>query len=227
MIPNPRNETTMHYALKCLGFIILRGLNCIYVTTEEKLISFANFYRTDDMKDINKFNGRSVVDVLGFYRQWDSDKKLYFGMRSIEAKATYEDFKAGYTQFGADYMYLIAPKGVIPKKKILPHYGLIEIDFDKIKDGCYKKRISYPVTQGNKEGWYYFSKRPKKIDVDNYQRFDVEKVLDHCAIRNTTEIQRMIETGMPSWLSDIKCKLDRPKEEPMTKKEIEQMKFIS
>ena len=58
MIPNPRNETTMHYILKCLGFIILRGLNCKFVSTECLL------RQTHDEQGINvNYNGRKVIRV--------------------------------------------------------------------------------------------------------------------------------------------------------------------
>lgn len=200
MIPNPRNETTMHYILKCLGFIILRGLNCKFVSTECLL------RQTHDEQGINvNYNGRKVVDVLGY--------QLVYGKgwitRSIEAKATYEDFKSGYTLSGADYMYLISPKGVIPTNKIAKHYGHIEIDFDNIKTYCNsKKKLIYPVYQGDKEGWYMFSKKPKRLELNEFQKVtDIQEKLWNVSIRNTSELQKLFERSALGWIPNAKNKL--------------------
>lgn len=222
MIPAPKNETTMHYILKCLGFIILRGLGCKFVMTEYLLT------QTYGECGINvDYNGRKVVDVLGLYPSRENDKPI-IRLRSIEAKATYEDFKSGYTLSGADYMYLIAPKGIIPIDKIIKHYGLIEINFDKLHYVDPKsERLVYPVWQGT-EGWYRFSKKPKRLPLTDYQRrrANEDYMITDVAIRNTSELQRLFERSAVSWIPDIKSCLDRPPKETITEQEIKNMKFI-
>ena len=206
MIPNPKNETTMHYILKCLGIVILRGLNCKFVAPEQILRQ----RHTDRPKIIElRYNGHKVVDALGF--------QLAYGrgwiMRSIEAKASRSDFKNGYTLDGADYMYLITPKGLVDKKEVANHYGLIEIDFDFLKkDWHYGQKISYPVMQGDKEGWYFFTKKPKKLDLLDWQKRNIESAIREIAVRDTTELQQLISRNVLNWLPEISSKLSKPKD---------------
>ena len=50
----------------------------------------------------------------------------------IESKASYQDFCNGFC-CQAEYTYIIAPKGVIPKDKIPPKIGFVEVDLKNYK----------------------------------------------------------------------------------------------
>ncbi len=202
MIPTPKNETSMHYILKCLGVVILRGLNCKFVAPEQTLRQ--RHIERPEIIDL-RYNGHKVVDALGFQLVY----KQGWIMRSIEAKATRSDFKNGYTLDGANFMYLIAPKGLIDKKEIANHYGLIEIDFDLLKKNWrYGQRLHYPITQGDKEGWYFFTKKPKKLKLLDLQVWDFNKILRETAVRNTTELQQLISRNVMNWIPEVNNKLE-------------------
>ncbi len=196
IIQNPRNESKTHYLLKCCSFVILRGLNCLYVVPEQRL--------TIDQNQL--FKGRNTVDVLGYQKDYDNGGWI---SRAVECKASYEDFRSGFVTDGADYIYIASPKGVISSNEIPPKVGHIEIDFDAIEQygvppyGSYAHplKIKYPCQES--ERWYIFSKRPQRIPLTDLQEQLKGPDLKEIGKRNTSEIQRMIQRSMRYTVKDL------------------------
>ena len=151
------NQSIEHNKLCDIARAYLASVNCRYVGTEVNI-----------GVDISRTNPRRcIIDALGVgkiqkvaetsyeYGYKSTKTKTEWVSRGIEAKATLSDFKNGFIDNGLDYIYIIAPIGVIPKKLIPKKIGFIEADINKAK---ILTGVGYNVS-GIK-----LVKRPSKLD---------------------------------------------------------------
>lgn len=98
-----------------------------------------------------------------FHHQVRYAYKDEWTIRSVEAKASLSDFRNGFS-LTAEYSYIIAPVGIIPKVEIPPKVGLLEFDFDKFHQTReWQKALKV-------------SKKPKKIyDSMFYEDIEAKK----------------------------------------------------
>ncbi len=197
---NPRNESKTHYLLKCLGYIILRGLNCIIIAPEKSVVPSFSV----------QGNGRKIVDLLGYQKDYQGDDEWI--VRAIECKASYTDFKSGFVTDGADYIYVMSPKDVIPTREIPPKIGHIEIDFDAIIEQGLEAEEAIAQCDAQTDispsafylkyrdysfDWFSFSKMPQRISMTNVQRRIKERpYFENIAQRNTTELKNIVKRSM-------------------------------
>lgn len=157
MIDFPQNETFEHFLLKEIGKIYLRvNQTCNIVATE---IRRGRYYADIAKRQFNinynfPYYNKSYVDALGLKCDIYSDLQKST-IKSIEAKASIEDFRNGYC-IGGEYNYIIAPKNVIPKDELPEFVGLIEVDFDS---------FSYKYDKLNKG--VNSAKQAKKVKISN------------------------------------------------------------
>jgi len=106
--------------LKQIAKILAHHKGCQVIA--EEVIGFAD-------KTISEKKG--IVDVAGVKLSWKATN-LDIITYGYEAKATLQDFKNGFNA-GADFTYVIAPKGVIPKELIPKDIGFYEVDLQDYK----------------------------------------------------------------------------------------------
>lgn len=68
------------------------------------------------------------------YKRLECAWGYIYQTRGIEAKASYSDFRNGFSM-AADYTYIIAPLGVVPVNELPKEVGLLEFDFDMYEKG--------------------------------------------------------------------------------------------
>lgn len=89
--------------------------------------------------DRKRTGAHDIIDVVGVeikneYSKVGGEyrKRIVYNMRGVEVKASYQDFRNGFCTV-PDYMYVAAPKGVVPKDKVPTNIGLLEIDMDELE----------------------------------------------------------------------------------------------
>lgn len=104
----------------------------------------------------------------------------------FESKASLADYKNGFNA-GADYTYIIAPKGVIPVADIPQGIGFYEVDLDDYKISY--EKIHYGITLTRKasvrnKGRHYrtkfmmmvnVAKRATNVDLYNNCKIELDK----------------------------------------------------
>ena len=111
--PN-KNETDGHYELKQVAKYLAKWKGCQMVADE-----------VGGFRDMALFPDKGgVVDVAGI--KVDCGQLTSYG---FEVKVTLGDFRNGYNT-GADYTYIVAPKGIIPPAEIPKGIGLYEVDLN-------------------------------------------------------------------------------------------------
>jgi len=120
----PRGESRNHYELKQISKYLARQKGCCIIA--EEVTGFAD-------KTIS--NKKGIVDVAGI----KIINKKYSELPEIitygfEAKSSLSDFKNGFNA-GANYTYIIAPKGIIDKSLIPLNIGFYEVDLNNYKIG--------------------------------------------------------------------------------------------
>ena len=129
------NQSVEHNKLCDIARAYLASVNCRYIGTEVNIgvdISRTNPHRCIiDAVGIGTI--QKVVETSYEYGYKSTRTKPETVSRGIEAKATLSDFKNGFIDNGLDYIYIIAPKGVVPKKSIPKKIGFIEADIPKAK----------------------------------------------------------------------------------------------
>lgn len=101
-----------------------------------------------------------ACESLGYYKELYQHVRFYsrheYQMRGIEVKVSYSDFKNGFNML-AEYSYVLAPKGIVPKEELPKKVGLLEFDFDAY--------ATYIEEDDKEEAWFQaltLVKRPKK-----------------------------------------------------------------
>lgn len=129
------NQSIKHNKLCDIARAYLASVNCRYAGTEVNI--GVDISRTNPHRCIIDAVGvgtiQKVVETSYEYGYKSTKTKPEWVSRGIEAKATLSDFKNGFIDNGLDYIYIIAPIGVIPKKLIPKKIGFIEADIDKAK----------------------------------------------------------------------------------------------
>lgn len=169
----PQNETDTHYMLKQIAAYYLHSQGYNRVAFE---ISVGENRHCDQ-----RYRRKMITDVLGVTGITNRENLITMATRSVEAKASLSDFRNGYCM-NADYNLVIAPKGIVPIKELLPECGLIEVDFDKVKihaGGGYKTRIEGIETV----------KKPKRMDKVYYGNYGWG---DSKSIHNLWLLEKMI-----------------------------------
>lgn len=119
---HPKNESAQHYELKQIAKYIAKQKGCTIIAEEVD-----GFMDCDIKMNANK---HGKVDVAAIKIVDTSTKELPdIVSYAFESKASLSDFKSGFNA-GADYNYIIAPKGVIPQELIPKGVGFYEIDLD-------------------------------------------------------------------------------------------------
>ena len=154
MINLPQNETFEHFALKEIGKLYLKHnqlCNFVAEEMETRTLNITEYAQNQFDIEINwDIRHKRRTDCLGIKGSYRGDKLI----KSVEAKASYEDFKNGFC-VGGEYNYIIAPKGVIPVDELPTFMGLIEIDFENFK-----------YYRNNLQSGYNSKKRARRIKLD-------------------------------------------------------------
>jgi len=130
--PHPKNETSQHYELKQISKYLARHKGCRIIA--EEVSGFAD-------KTISNKSG--IVDVAGIRFTPRIVRELPdIVTYGFEAKASLADFRNGFNA-GANYTYIIAPKGIVNKNLIPEGIGFYEVDLDNYKIGF--NRVYYGV----------------------------------------------------------------------------------
>lgn len=159
----PKNESFEHFALKEIGKLYLKHNQlCNFIADEFKIPHyFSSLAEKQFQTKLDyKIHNKSITDAFGFKATYSGEVTI----KSVEAKASYSDFKNGFC-IGGEYNYLIAPVGVIPVKEVPSFVGLIEIDFDKFYYKGNRIKSGYKTIQRAKK-----IKIPKKRKKDTVER---------------------------------------------------------
>jgi len=131
------SESEVHRALKLVGMAFLHNRGCKPIATE---VSIRDFMPAG----IKWESERSFIDVLGVGKNpiletqywsaggtWQKTIGYKTVLRGIEVKVSREDFDNGFVRSGCNYIYILAPLGVIDKSEIPVNIGFLEYDVDK------------------------------------------------------------------------------------------------
>jgi hypothetical protein len=121
----PKNESKTHYILKQAGRAWLWSQGFRIVGTE-----IGYLYNYNAYKDYDMGNPRYIADCVAVGHR-GTGKNRMLTCKAIEVKVSKSDFKAGYCT-GADFTYILAPKGIIPSECIPNKIGFLEADMDKL-----------------------------------------------------------------------------------------------
>ncbi|MFA6105873.1 MAG: hypothetical protein WC725_04785 [Patescibacteria group bacterium] len=124
----PKNQTELHYLLCCKAREWLYQHN--YQLVAREVWQFFSPGYTENIK--KNGNRRDIVDVAGvkFIKKWESNvgyKTVDHKCATIEAKASIEDFKAGYCRHDYGAEYIITPQGMLTAEMIPKGIGLLEL----------------------------------------------------------------------------------------------------
>jgi hypothetical protein len=133
-----KNETKAHYELKQIAKYILHSRGYKQIATEVCIgMDITQYLKNYNFKP--SALRKNIIDTIGLKTNNISLRKPNYSkikVMGIEAKASLSDYKNGFCT-NCEYLYIITPKGIIPKEKIPKNIGLIEVDLDnyKIKQG--------------------------------------------------------------------------------------------
>jgi len=131
---------------------------------------------------------RLIIDVLGINKRKpgkendDWRRTEMWTSRGIEVKTSLSDFRAGFCR-GADFTYVMAPKGVIPPEEVPKGVGFIEVDMERLKVQI-EPVITVHGARIVKKARFMMDSRFKSLD--EHQKFMVE-LIARIAMRNTLE----------------------------------------
>ncbi|MCL6597621.1 MAG: hypothetical protein K6T81_02635 [Alicyclobacillus macrosporangiidus] len=182
----PRSETHLHYLLKILGTTFLHiTQKCQFVATELDL-------QTVLPPECGSIVRRRI-DALGVRK---SSRR--YTLIGVEAKTTLTDFKNGYCTL-PEYLYVVAPKGVIPVYEIPKNVGLIEFDWTVLNnqqwsitkyEPFFVQRVEQVMSALKvvKDPIEYF--HPMFNGRDNRHQEYCQLLISHIAQQNTKEMIR-------------------------------------
>lgn len=164
--------------------------------------SWKNYYRLKDEERIifeaqMKLCRERACQELGYDK--DVHEKLIdsykdeYQTRGIEAKASYSDFKNGFS-VAADYTYIIAPIGMISSNELPKEIGLLEFDFDKYYNDKtnlknrwqHALKVTKTPRKHHDSRFYEDIQKRKRFKFDEYARY-CQELLFTIAQQNTEE----------------------------------------
>lgn len=179
--------------------------------------SFLSYYRmkgeerTVLQKSIDLCYDKACVSLgypKGLHKKLNNAYKDEWQIRSVESKATISDYRNGYSM-SADFAYLIAPMGVIPKEELPKKVGLLEFDFDKYHETRNWEDALVVTKKPRKEydSMFHVGLDKKKGFKDDLHSEFCEELLFTIGQQNTEEATfwnvflRVIQEGytMPTW----------------------------
>ena len=127
-------ETYEHKYLKDIALIWLRDRGYLWIASEVYLPWLVpDFYR-DSVQGFKQqtlggvrktWHNRDYIDVAGVRWKYDGYRRLW-GC-GIEVKVSREDYLSGFCHDRLNVTYIMAPRGLIPKKTLPERMGLIEV----------------------------------------------------------------------------------------------------
>jgi hypothetical protein len=134
---------------------------------------------------------RSIIDVLGVGKRVVQNASTghrrteMWVTRGIEVKASLSDFRSGFCQ-GADFTYVMAPKGVVPLSEVPKGVGLVEVDVERVRVQI-EPVIGVVGAVVAKKSTFMMDSRFKTLDA--HQKY-VTDLIARIAARNTIENMR-------------------------------------